>query len=211
VNYLEMKFVLATENPGKLLEMRDILSEAGLEIVSRKELGIGLNIAETGVTFMENALIKAKAICMLSGMPAIADDSGLIVDALGGEPGVYSSSYGGEDLCDNGRFAYLLEKMKNLEQRNARFVCVIVCVFPDGSMLSSEGECHGKIADMPRGLSGFGYDPVFLVDGTDKTMAELSADEKNKLSHRGIALRKFSQLLMASNYIDTMAKESDQI
>jgi len=190
-----MKFALATANPGKIKEIREILSEYEIELVSRDDLGFNFDVEETGTTFLENALIKATAISKASGLPAIADDSGLIVDALDGEPGVYSSSYGGEELESSQRYLYLLEKMKNMKHRQARFVCTIVCVFPDGSVLSAEGECHGKIAAAPRGSGGFGYDPVFLVDGTDKTMAELSQGEKNKVSHRGAALHKFAQRL----------------
>jgi len=190
-----MKFALATANPGKIREIREILSGTDVELVSRDELGICFEVEETGSTFFENAFIKAKAISLAAGLPAIADDSGLIVDALEGEPGVYSSSYGGEELEGKQRYLYLLEKMKNKEQRRAKFVCTIVCVFPDGSYLSAEGECAGQIATAPRGSGGFGYDPVFLVDGTNKTMAELSQQEKNQVSHRGAALRRFARRL----------------
>jgi len=192
------KYVLATANPGKIKEMREIMSKLGIEVVSREDLGIDIKIEETGTTFLENAQIKAEAICKLAGFPAIADDSGLIVDALDGEPGVYSSSYGGEALTADERCRYLLEKMKNTEQRQAKFVCTIVCVFPNGDLLTTTGECSGEIATEPAGKSGFGYDPVFKVfgsDGCEKTMAELTAEEKNKLSHRGAALHSFSDLL----------------
>ena len=190
-----MKFALATANPGKIREIREILSGSDVELVSREELGIYFEVEETGSTFFENAFIKAKAVSEASGLPAIADDSGLIVDALDGEPGVYSSSYGGEELEGSQRYLYLLEKMKNKEQRRAKFVCTIVCVFPDGSYISAEGECAGQIAAAPRGSGGFGYDPVFLVDGTNKTIAELSQKEKNQVSHRGAALRRFARRL----------------
>jgi len=190
-----MKFALATANPGKIREIREILSGSDVELVSREELGIYFEVEETGSTFFENAFIKAKAVSEASGLPAIADDSGLIVDALDGEPGVYSSSYGGEELEGSQRYLYLLEKMKNKEQRRAKFVCTIVCVFPDGSYISAEGECAGQIAAAPRGSGGFGYDPVFLVDGISKTMAELSQEEKNQVSHRGAALRRFARRL----------------
>jgi len=198
-----MRFVLATANPGKIREMRDILSERGIKTVTRKELGIDADIAETGTTFFENASIKAREICRITGLPAVADDSGLIVEALGGEPGVYSSSYGGEDLTDAERCAFLVDKMKNMEQRSAKFVCTIVCAFPDGKLLKAEGECCGNILTAPRGTDGFGYDPIFLVDKTDKTMAELSREEKNRISHRGASLRAFEKLLLE--------KESDLI
>ena len=185
----EKKFVLATANPGKIREMREILSGLGIEVVSREEVGIDIDVEETGSTFWENAALKAEAICKASGLPSIADDSGLMVDSLGGVPGVYSSSYGGEHLRDDERCEYLLKNMENIEQRGAKFVCVIVCAFPDGSCLTAEGECRGSIVFSPRGANGFGYDPVFIADGMNKTMAELLPVEKKAVSHRGKALQ----------------------
>ena len=190
-----MRFVLATANLGKVREMRSVLSELGIDVVSRGEVGVDIVVEETGSTFLENATLKAKAICDASGLPAIADDSGLIVDALGGEPGVYSSTYGGEHLSDDERCAYLIEKMKNMEQRSAKFVCTIVCAFPDGRIISSQGECVGKIALSPSGEGGFGYDPVFVPNGFLKTMAQLTPEEKNAISHRGKALNAFMQVV----------------
>jgi len=194
-----MKFVLATANPGKIKEMREILSKFNIDIVTRDELGITFDIEETGSTFLENATLKAKAISAASDMPAIADDSGLVVDALGGEPGLYSSTYGGVELTDEERCLYLLRKMENVEQRSAKFVCNIVCVFPDGKCLTATGECNGSIAKKLCGSSGFGYDPVFLPVGSDVTTAQLSSAEKNAISHRGIALREFAKLLSDIN------------
>ena len=190
-----MKFVLATANPGKVREMRELLSGLGVEVVTRKELGIDIEVEETGGTFFENAMLKAKAICGASGLPAIADDSGLVVGALGGAPGVYSSSYGGEHLDDAGRCDFLLKNVENVEQRSAKFVCTIVCLFPDGKTISAQGECRGKLAASPRGANGFGYDPIFIPDGKDKTMAELLPEEKNAISHRGKALCEFARQL----------------
>jgi XTP/dITP diphosphohydrolase len=190
-----MKYVLATANPGKIKEMHTILSGLNIDIVTRDDLGIDISVEETGTTFFENAKLKADAICAISGMPSISDDSGLIVDALGGEPGVYSSSYGGEDLTFDERCLYLLKKMEKLEQRTAKFVCSIVCVFPDGYYLTAYGECCGIITTKPYGSGGFGYDPVFKPDKHDRTMAQLSPAEKNEISHRGIALRNFYQQL----------------
>jgi len=190
-----MKYVLATANPGKIAEMREILSELRIDTFTRTDLGIDLDVEETGSTFFENAKIKAEAICSATGMPAIADDSGICVDALGGDPGVYSSSYGGAELSANERCAFLLHKMENVKQRNAIFVSVIVCMFPDGYQLTAAGECTGTIAEEAKGTRGFGYDPVFIPDGKDKTMAELTAGEKNALSHRKKALTEFSKLL----------------
>ena len=191
----EKRFVLATANPGKIREMREIMASLGIEVVTREDLGIDIDVEETGLTFIENAMLKAEAICRESGLPAIADDSGLMVDALGGAPGLYSSSYGGEHLTNDERYAYLLKKMENMEQRSAKFVCCIVCMFPGGDMITAEGECEGKIAAEPRGAGGFGYDPVFLVNGMDKTMAELLPEEKNAISHRSKALREFVEKL----------------
>ena len=193
-----MKFVLASANPGKIREMREILTELGLEVTTREELGIDIDVEETGATFFENALLKAEAICAASGLPAIADDSGIMADALGGAPGVYSSSYGGERLSDSERCDFLLEKLENREQRGAKYVCSIICKFPDGEVLAAEGECRGEITTSPRGPGGFGYDPVFMIQGTGKTMAELSKEEKNAVSHRGKALREFAHILKES-------------
>jgi len=190
-----MKFVLASTNQGKIKEMREILKDTGARIVSREELGIDIEVAENGATFMENALLKAEAIRKISGLPAIADDSGLCVEALDGAPGIYSSTYGGESLDDSARCAYLLKKLENVEHRSAKFVCTIVCSLPDGGVITAQGECHGEILKTPRGSGGFGYDPVFLVEGDGRSMAELSQEEKNSLSHRGEALRKFAQLV----------------
>ena len=193
-----MKFVLATANPGKIKELQILLSGLEIKIVTRDELDINIEIDETGTTFYENAFIKAETICKISGLPSIADDSGLLVEALDNRPGVYASSFGGEDLTDTLRCEYLLTEMKafpKMEQRRAKFVCTIVCVFPEGDILTATGECPGVITTVPCGSNGFGYDPVFLPDGMEKTMAQLTSLEKNVLSHRGKALREFYELL----------------
>jgi len=192
-----MKFVLATANPGKIKELGKLLSELDIAYVTRNDLGISIDIEETGATFLENATLKANAITAVSGLPAIADDSGLVIDSLDGEPGLFSSSYGGVRLTDKQRCLYLLGKMENSEQRRAKFVCNIVCSFPDGKLITAYGECNGIILTEPRGSDGFGYDPVFLPDGKEHTLAELGIDEKNEISHRGVALREFSKLLKA--------------
>ena len=194
-----MKFVIATNNAGKLREMREILAGLGLETVSQAEAGIDVEVEETGATFIENATLKAEAACKATGLPAIADDSGLVVEALGGAPGVHSKRYGGGGLSEGGLYAYLLQKMNGLEQRSAKFVSSIVCVFPDGRLLSAEGECAGAITGSPRGSGGFGYDPVFQPEGSSRTMAELSPAEKNAISHRGKALRSFKEALRIFN------------
>ena len=190
-----MKFVLATHNPGKLKEMGDILARFGVEVVSPKDLGITVDVEETGTTFAENAMLKAKAICAAAKLPAIADDSGLCVDALNGGPGVYSARYGGEGLDDKGRYMLLLNSMRGQPTRAAHFACAIACVFPNGDELTAEGRCDGTIAFAPMGEGGFGYDPVFFVPELKKTFGQLTAEEKSAISHRGKALASFSEKL----------------
>lgn len=192
-----MKFVLASHNQGKLAEMQRILGQLGVEVVLQSELGLALEPEETGTTFTENARIKAEAVMQASGLPAIADDSGLCVDALNGAPGMYSARYGGEGLDDTGRYRLLLENMKGQMPRTAKFVSVITCCFPNGDVLTARGECPGTIAFAPQGEGGFGYDPVFFVPPLKKTFAQLTAEEKNAISHRGKALEVFQVKLEA--------------
>ena len=187
-----MRFVLATHNPGKLQEMGEILRDLGVEVVSPAALGIPVDVEETGTTFLENALLKAKAICRAANLPAIADDSGLCVDALNGAPGVYSARYGGEGLDDRGRCMLLLNSMRGATTRAAHFSCAVACVFPNGDTLTTEGRCDGSIAYAPLGDGGFGYDPVFLLPGTGKTFGQLSQEEKSAVSHRGKAVKEFA-------------------
>ena len=186
-----MKLVLASKNQKKLAEMNEILSGLGVEVCSEAEAGVALEVEETGTTFEENSLLKARAVMEASGLPAIADDSGLCVDALGGAPGVYSARYGGEGLDDPGRTRLLLENMRGQTPRTCRFVSVITCCFPNGDVLSARGECEGTVAYAPVGENGFGYDPVFFVPELKKTFAQLSPQEKNARSHRGRALEAF--------------------
>ena len=190
-----MKFVLATHNPNKVREMSAILGQFGVEVVSPKELGITVEVEETGTTFAENAMLKARAICELAKLPAIADDSGLCVDALNGGPGVYSARFGGEGLDDKGRYTLLLEMLRGQTDRAAHFHTSIVCAFPNGDELVCEGECPGTIAFAPMGEGGFGYDPVFFVPELRKTFGQLTAEEKASVSHRGKALRAFAAAL----------------
>ena len=190
-----MRFILASGNKGKLREMREILADMGAELVSQREAGYDLDVEENGDSFLANARIKAKAAVEASGMPCIADDSGLVVDALGGEPGVYSARYGGEGLDDMGRNKLLLKKMEGKEDRTARFECCIVCMFPDGKEIVSFGECRGTLTYEPRGENGFGYDPLFLPEGESLTMAELGSEKKNRISHRARALADFRKKL----------------
>ena len=191
-----LTFVLASKNKKKLAEMQTILGEQGIRVLSQAQAGVDLDPEETGLTFEENAIIKARAVSEASGLPAIADDSGLMVDALGGAPGVFSARYGGShELSDEYRWKLLLQNMEGMEQRAAKYVSVIAAVFPDGRILTARGECHGEIAESPRGEGGFGYDPIFrLPDG--RHMAEIDMEEKNRISHRAIALAEMQRKLM---------------
>lgn len=190
-----MKAVLASNNKKKMVEMRAILGELGVEVLSQAEVGVSIEPEENGTTFEENSRIKAVAIMEATGLPAIADDSGLVVEALDGAPGVYSARYGGEGLDDTGRWQLLLKNMEGKENRACKFVSVICCAFPDGTQLMARGEVHGVVAQGPSGEGGFGYDPIFWLPEQGKSMAELSAEEKNQISHRGNALRVFKKEL----------------
>ncbi len=190
-----MKAVLASNNPGKLKEMNAILSSLGMEVISQREAGYDLDVEENGTTFEENSYLKAHAACQASGMIAIADDSGLVVDALDGGPGVYSARYGTPDLDDAGRTALLLKNMEGQENRACRFVSVITCCFPDGRKLVARGTCEGQVGYAPAGENGFGYDPIFYIPEKGKTFAQLSPEEKNAMSHRGRAIARLAELL----------------
>ena len=200
-----MKLVLASKNAHKLVEMRDILSQLGVEVVLESEVGVDVDVEETGATFEENAFLKARAVMEASGLPAIADDSGLCVDALNGAPGVYSARYGGPGLDDVGRYRLLLENMRGQLDRKCRFVSVITLCMPNGDVITARGECHGTLAYAPQGKNGFGYDPIFFVPERKKTFAQLTAEEKNAISHRGNALKLFREKL--SDYLSEQNKE----
>ena len=189
-----MKLVLASKNRHKLAEMQTILGSLGLEVILESEAGVDVEVEETGTTFEENALLKAKAVMEASHMAAIADDSGLVVDALDGAPGVYSTRYGHKN-SDAERTALLLENMKDVpeKERTARFVSAIACALPDGRVVTARGTCEGTILFETRGDNGFGYDPVFYVPQLGKTFAEADGAEKNAISHRGNALQAFLQ------------------
>jgi XTP/dITP diphosphohydrolase len=190
------QFIIATNNQHKLREFRQILSTFGIEIRSQKEAGCTFEVEETGDTFEENAYLKASAVTRATGRPAIADDSGLMVDCLGGEPGVYSARYCGDhDASDQEKCNYLLMKIGDAQDRTAKFVCCICCTFPNGDILRARGECPGTILRASRGENGFGYDPIFCPVGMEASMAELTEDEKNAISHRGNALKQFKQKL----------------
>ena len=188
-----MKVVLASHNQKKMVEMKAILSQMGVEVLSQAEVGVDLEPEETGTTFEENARIKAQAVMQATGLPAIADDSGLMVDALGGDPGVYSARYGGPGLDDTGRWQLLLKNMAGESNRACKFVSVICCAFPDGGEVMARGECPGILAPGPSGDGGFGYDPIFYLPQLGKTMAQLTPAEKNQISHRARALAGFQK------------------
>ena len=186
-----MKLVLASKNQKKMKEMSQILGHLGVKVCLQADVGVDIEVEETGTTFEENSLLKARAVMEATGLPAIADDSGLCVDALNGAPGVYSARYGGPGLDDTGRYRLLLENMRGQSPRTARFVSVITCCFPDGEVLTARGECEGTVAFAPMGEGGFGYDPVFFLPKLKKTFAQLTPEEKNAISHRGKALELF--------------------
>jgi XTP/dITP diphosphohydrolase len=190
-----MKLVLASRNPHKLRELQTILSGLGLEVIMEEELGLNVEVEETGATFEENSLLKAQAVLAASGLPTVADDSGLMVDALGGAPGVYSARYGAKS-SDAERVDYLLGQMRGVPDgvRGAKFVCVITCLWPDGRKIVARGECCGEILRQTRGQGGFGYDPVFYLPPYGMTYAELPNEQKNAISHRGNALREFCRI-----------------
>ena len=200
-----MKVVLASKNPHKLVEIRQITDKFGFELILQSELGVDLEVEETGATFEENSLIKAKAVMEATGLPAIADDSGICVDALGGQPGIYSARYGFDDtLDDRGRLNLLLKNTELVPdgQRQAQFVCVITFITPDGNTIQARGEIHGELTRQPAGENGFGYDPIFYYPPLGKTTAELTAEEKNRVSHRANALNLFYKKLKEANYAD---------
>ncbi len=193
-----MIIVAATKNRHKIEEIAAITSPLGMEIISREDAGVPeFTIEEDGDTFEENSEKKARAIMEACGKMTIADDSGLMVDALGGAPGVYSARYAGEDGNDKKNNVKLLAVLSDVpaEQRTAKFVSVITVVYPDGNKLMARGECRGHIVGEERGANGFGYDPLFVPEGFDKTFAQLTAEEKNKISHRANALRQLETLL----------------
>ena len=189
------KVVLATRNKGKVKEFSELLLGVIENVISLDELEDPPEVIEDGETFTDNALKKAREISSFSGLPALADDSGLEVEALGGRPGVYSARYAGEGATDVDNYKKLLQELGDNENRRARFVCVLALVFPKGEEITSEGQCRGMITDGPRGEGGFGYDPVFYVPEKARTMAELPPETKNSLSHRARAVEQLRSIL----------------
>lgn len=198
-----IKLVAATNNDKKLVELRRILAPMGFEVLSLKDLGLSIEIEENADSFSGNARLKAQAVFERCGLTTVADDSGLCVEALDGRPGVFSARYGGTGLDDRGRVARLLEEMREVAQdrRQAKFVCAICCILSRDTMLECQGECRGVIGEAPAGDGGFGYDPIFLVQG--KSYSQLTDDEKDEISHRGVALQNLRAMLR--QYIDFLS------
>lgn len=196
---MDRKLLLATNNQGKIAEFRALLRPCDWQILAPADLGISLEVNETGDTYLENATLKAGTFVVESGLNALADDSGLEVDALGGRPGVHSARFGGEALTSMERVNLLLRALEDTPdgRRTARFRCVLLLAAPTGQTWQTEGVCEGLIMREPRGSSGFGYDPVFLLPELGRTMSELSAAEKNERSHRGKAARALRDILEA--------------
>lgn len=197
------RMIFATGNENKMVEIREILGGLPLEILSMKQAGIRADIEENGTSFEENALIKAREVCRLAGEMVLADDSGLEIDYLNGEPGIYSARYMGENTSYRVKNKNLMERLEGVpnEKRTARFVCAIAAVFPDGKELVVRGTVEGIIGYEERGENGFGYDPIFYLPERGLTTAELPPEEKNSISHRGNALRKMKELLEKENLL----------
>ena len=200
-----MKVVLASKNPHKLEEISQITKKFGMELVLQSELGVDIDVEETGTTFEENSFLKAEAVMKATGLPALADDSGIAVDALNGEPGIYSARYGFDPTLDDwGRLLLLLKNTEQVPdgQRQAQFVCVITLVTPDGQTIQARGEVHGELLRAPAGENGFGYDPIFYYPPFGKTLAQATPEEKNQVSHRANALKVLYQKLKEAGYAD---------
>lgn len=192
-----MRIVAATHNQHKLKELRELGKDLGIQILSQEEAGLSdIDVIEDGDTFDANSRKKAEEIMKASGLSAIADDSGLVIEALGGAPGVYSARFAGEDATDARNNEKLLALMKGVKDRQARFVSVITLVYASGRVLSARGECPGTLTEEERGSGGFGYDPLFMPDGFDKTFGELTDEQKNTVSHRAKAMAHLRELLL---------------
>ena len=192
-----MKVILASKNQHKLVELSAILSQLGFEIALESEYGLDIDVDETGTTFEENSFLKAEAVMKASGLPVLADDSGLEIDYLGGEPGIYSARYMGEDTSYDIKNARILERMEGVpdDQRTARFVCAMAAIMPGGEVICTEGIMEGLIGYEMKGTNGFGYDPIFYLPEYGMTSSEISPEKKNEISHRGKALRKMQDEL----------------
>ena len=200
-----MKVVLASKNKHKLEEISKITEKFGIDLVLQSELGVDIDVEENGTTFEENSFIKAEAVMKATGLPALADDSGIAVDALNGEPGIYSARYGFDDSLDDwGRLLLLLKNTEHVPdgQRQAQFVCVITMVTPEGQVVQARGEIHGELLRAPVGENGFVYDPIFFYPPAGRSTAQMSPEEKNKVSHRANALKVFYDKMKEAGYAD---------
>ena len=200
-----MKVVLASKNRHKLVEIKQITDKFDMELILQSELGVDIDVEENGTTFEENSFIKAEAVMKATGLPALADDSGICVDALNGEPGIFSARYGfDESLDDWGRLELLLKNTEHVPdgQRQAQFVCVITMVTPEGEVIQARGEIHGELLRAPVGENGFGYDPIFYYPPAGMSTAEMSPEDKNQVSHRGNALKVLNEKLKEAGYAD---------
>ena len=200
-----MKVVLASKNKHKLVEISKITEQFDMELVLQSDLGVDVDVEETGTTFEENSFLKAEAVMKATGLPALADDSGIAVDALNGEPGIYSARYGfDESLDDWGRLLLLLKNTEHVPdgERQAQFVCVITMVTPEGQTIQARGEIHGELLREAKGENGFGYDPIFYYPPMGKTTSEMSSEEKNQVSHRANALKVFYDKFKEAGYAD---------
>ena len=199
-----MKVVLASQNQHKWEEIRKITEKLDIQLIMESDLGMCIEVEETGTTFEENSFQKAEAVMKATGLPALADDSGISVEALNGAPGVYSARYGTPDLDDHGRMELLRKNMENVPdgQRQAKYVCVITMVTPEGETIQARGEVHGLITREPAGNGGFGYDPIFYYPPFGKTLAEVPAEDKNRVSHRAQALNLFYDKLKEAGSAD---------
>ena len=184
-----LRVVLATTNRGKLADFRLLFRDSGIDLVSPADVGVVLDVEETGDTFLENARLKARAHLAASGLPALADDSGIVAHALGNEPGVRSARYAGEPSDDHANNRLLIEKLRGIADRGASFICALALVLPDGREITAEGRCDGRIIDEERGTNGFGYDSIFFRDDLGLTFGEATREEKTARSHRGAAAR----------------------
>ena len=200
-----MRVVLASKNKHKLEEISKITEKFGIDLVLQSELGVDIDVEENGTTFEENSFIKAEAVMKATGLPALADDSGIAVEALNGAPGVYSARYGFDDTLDDwGRLELLLKNTEHVPdgQRQAQFVCVITMVTPEGEVIQARGEIHGELLRAPVGRNGFGYDPIFYYPPMGMSTAEMSPEDKNQVSHRGNALKVLNEKLKEAGYAD---------
>ena len=200
-----MRVVLASKNKHKLVEISKITEKFGFDLVLQSELGVDIDVEETGTTFEENSFLKAEAVMKATGLPALADDSGIAVDALNGEPGIYSARYGFDETLDDwGRLLLLLKNTEHVPdgERQAQFVCVITMVTPEGQTIQARGEIHGELLRAPVGKNGFGYDPIFYYPPMGMSTAEMSPEDKNQVSHRANALKVFNKKLKEAGYAD---------